>query len=553
MRGAMETDGRLRMRGLVDQLDLSVFVFLSAVKVLHALKRLGLHPREDGFRRATRAFFRAERAQPCMAAFGVSIPPGNSSATQLGSGSHTRDRLSDQLRRFLSTRSEMRNSLKWGKHLPRIVPRGPVDVVLASFSDQGALTSLHAYFDPVIAPVDPAGTKARAASRQVVFAYNETRDAAEQRRPVLLREQLAGLARTQGRTRALSDPGIGAFVERLLNATWLCFEELSCSPDEPAVADPAARVALPDFTRRRGPGLGGLVVLARLHPAGDAVDLWFHFDHALFDGVPFAEMISSLEREWGVPRPLVLPRRNAMVGLRSKVPCSSLGNGDSFVTQDFFDFQPLVQLRKGLSKRFAEKMEGEPLSMVGLLVWGLAQRQPFRDLTFHVVIDVPAAESRERTIGIVSIRPSTFFNREDPQLGFIAFQRRLSRMIASTRERRSGQYELVDTLAVMPAELYPLALTIFGRGIREVFGTFGVSVIRNTAVVNAAQTDVQTDGFLGFGRFDLPTEDGRLLGAANAKGPVAKLDAYLDAVRVVAAGDIGLPGIVPSSSGASGE
>jgi hypothetical protein len=546
MSGSPETGGRLTIRGLADHWGLSAFTFLSAVKVLHAAKRLGLCPREDGFRRSTRAFFRSERAQPCMAAFGVAIPLGHPGAAQAGPGSAAGDRVADGLRRFLSTRPEMRRSLKWGRFLPRIVPRGPTDVVRVSFSEQGALTSLRSHFDPRLPTLDPTGADMRAVCRQLVFAYNETCNVGENGRPALLHDRLAGWARKQGRGRSSPDPEIGQCIERLLNAVWVCFEEIPSKPGEPAVADLSARVALPDFTRRRGPGPGGLVVLARIHPGRDVADLWFHFDHAVFDGAPFAEMINSLEREWSVPWPLVLPCRSPAWGLRSKVPCSVVENEDSIVAQDFFDFRPLVRLRKELAVRFAEKMEGEPLSMVGMLVWGLAQQQAFRNLKFTVVLDIPEAEARERTLGIAPIRPASFFNHVDPQVGFIAFQKQLSGIITATRERRSESYELVDTLATMPALLYPLALSIFGSGIKEIVGSVGISVLRDTSTVSAAQSDIHTDGFLGFGRFDLPTEDGRLMGAVNVRGPQARVEAYLDAVRAVAAGDICLSTIVPA-------
>ncbi|MFH0917077.1 MAG: hypothetical protein V1912_11625 [bacterium] len=520
------------MRRLVDRWSYSALAFLAAIKLLQLLRRLGLHPRQDGFRRATRAFFQSQEAHPCMAAFGLDL------AQPSIIGDHPEGRIAcDQtvrhLRGFLASRPDMQNCLRWGRLQAKIVKRTTLDLVRADYAGDGGLIEIRPFLDPDLPIRDFDPDETSAVCDALVHAYNRTRVYPDKRRPLGLRRDLLQRVKTNaGRSRAAKRNALH-LADRLLSAVWIDFETLPAGNTHGDRVDPRIRVQPPPLRERMGPGPGGFVVTARIHPYLEAVDLWFQFHHALFDGVPFAEMLTDLEQRWGVVAPLLLPAPEPPTSPRQSMRCSEPRAEESWVVQDWLDFRPLLTQRGHLKARLAERLKDEGVSTVGLMIWNLAHLAAFEDVKFTVVLDVPAAQGRERTLGIAPIRPAAFFDHRDPEAAFLAFNRELARRIQGTRERRSESYELVESIALLPACLYPYALALLGAGIRECVGTLGISVIRETAVVIAAQGDIHVDGFLGIGRFDLPAENGGQVAVVMVKGPPDKIDGYRQAIHAV--------------------
>ena len=529
------------MARLVDRWSVSTLLFFAAMKLLQTARRLGLRPREDGWRRATRAYLQTQQGHACMTSFGLDPWSAGGSARERSDPKRLERHLAERLRLFLAGRPEMDRRLTWGRTTARIVSRGPMDLVRVAFSGSGRLETIQPYLDGRQPLSHLDGDELDALGRELIAAYNRTLDAADRLRPFLLQRAL--LKRVDRRPWGGSDDATEArwYADRLLSAVWLCFEWLSPASSDTGDADPRAHLAVPDFSRMRGPGLGGFVIFARVHPVADAVDLWFHFHHSLADGAPFAELIGALEAEWSVLQPLLLPASAGGEPLRWRAPYSANSGRTSDVILEYVDFRPLLRLRKELNERHAGELGSDAITIAGLLVWGLSRHEVFRESKFTVVLDVPATQDRERTLGLAPCRPAAYADEADPLSGLLAFQRALSRLIAATRERRSESYELLESLALMPASIYPLAYRLLGKAMEETVGTTGISVIRNTSLVIPVRSDIHRDGFLGFGTFFVPTQNGEQLGAVTINGPPERLEPSMGAVRGVAAGDVGLP------------
>ncbi len=464
-----------------------------------------------------------------MAVFGLDV--GRPLAATDPQTRNDRDQTAIRLRDFLASRPDTWKCLRWGRHQAKIVRRASLDLAQVDFAEDGNLIKVHPWLDPDLPLRGLSVGESAAVCAVLAEIYNRTRTLPDKLRPFRLRRDLLREVKAMTLTSEAARRDALHLADRLLTAVWVSSEALPTSTTDVERVDPLLRIQPPPLREHLGPGAGGLVIMARTHPALGAVDLWFQFHHALFDGVPFAEMLSDLERQWGVAVPLVLPAAEPPEVPRPLIRCSGPRAKESWVLEDWLDFRPLLQQRRCLEEQLAERLKGERISTVGLLVWGLAHHDSFEDAKFTVVLDVPPAGERERTLGIAPIRPAVFFDDRDPEAAFLAFNRELGRRLQGTRERRGESYELVESIALLPASLYQLALAVFGSGIRECIGTVGVSVIRDSPVVIAAQTDIHVDGFLGIGRFDLAAEDGGQAGVLMVKGPRERIDGYLRTVR----------------------
>lgn len=530
------------MRTLVDRWSLSACAFLGIIKLLQVLRGLGLRPREDGFRRATRALFHTPEAHACMAVFGLDVSRQPVSQQPLADEPCDRPScpsphaaLIARLRSVLASRPEIRRRLSWGRIEVRIVERDLLDLVEVGYDDDGLLTTVV----PFLAPSEDsyAPDVLDLVGRELVEAYNQTLHHPARRRPFDLRHTLLRHVNAHPGLAPARRGEAARLADRLFNAVWITVETVRPpGPGEEPADFLRRRLEPPDVGRNLGTGGGGFVITVRHHPDLAAVDLWFEFHHALADGAPCAEWFAELEREWGVRAPLTLPAPEAPHGPRPRVRCSVAGSRESWLTWDHLDLGPLLTARDEIQAHLDQQARGDRVSTLGLLLWRLLRSSVFRDLKFSIAVDVPSTPNRERTLGIAAIRPAVFLDDHAPDQGFAQFNRELSRRIRDTRERRSDTYELVESIALLPAPLYPVALALLGKGIRECLGTIGISSLRGTSVVIPAQSDIHTDGFLGYGRFDIPTAQGDRAGIVAAKGPPELIDAYMEAVRLAVEG-----------------
>ncbi|MFC1599370.1 hypothetical protein ACFL2W_01140, partial [Candidatus Omnitrophota bacterium] len=136
----------LRISRLINRWSPATTFLLVGIKVLQFLRKIGLKPQEDGWRRATRVFLRTEESKFVLASFRLKIPiDWESEATS--DPKYKEKYIVDKISRFLRGRSECHWRLQWGRFSVRRVPHETVDAVFACFDERGYLRYIDPYFD----------------------------------------------------------------------------------------------------------------------------------------------------------------------------------------------------------------------------------------------------------------------------------------------------------------------------------------------------------------------------------------------------------------------
>jgi hypothetical protein len=519
------------LRTLVDGWTIPALAFWSLTASLQAARRAGMRPHEDGWRRASRAYFRREEAKYCLATFGLSLPAESESLTA-------------KLAAFLQTEPELRRRLEWTRFQARVLHTDVVDVVSADYEPGGRLRILR----PLLDPAHPAADSLAAPLRlqleaALVYAYNTTLNVRDERRPAALQRRLAKLVASRRDLSPENRRDAIEYTRRLLSAVYVV-----TAP--PATAE--ERFTAPRFTKLRHPGCGILTVVCRVAPSADAsgsadsqvalVDLWLQFSHPAIDGAPAQDLVDRLKAAWQLASPLRVPA--ARVGWWSPPAlCSTSARSPRaarYFTQGFIDLSAVLAARREL-KEHPRAGESTP-SLAGMLVWGLSLNPRLSALKFAVTVDVPAQGDWERTMGIALTRPQRFRRQTSPRSGslglmgeFALFQRDLTEQIAATRERRGASHELLQSLALVSPALYPLVLRLLPRGLEALVGGAVVSVVRTAEIVLLALDEHARDGSIGVGSLLVPTDDGRRVGSVCIKGTYEQVCRGREAVEAMAA------------------
>ena len=236
------------------------------------------------------------------------------------------------------------------------------------------------------------------AHEAIVAAYNRTRHLPEVGRPAAL---LCEVERTCSATGADA-----AYARRLLSACCVSFESI-------APADSAQRFRPPEFRARRNLGFGFLRVVMRTGSGPGSVDAWVSAHHVGLDGVPLQDLLSALERAWGVAEPVTFPPPDRAD--RPFMPargCSIAGERavDEIVT--FVDVSPIVALRDSLNERHRSVI-GAPITLGALIAWLLNQEPEFAGVRVASTIDVAASDGYDRDVDVVPLRPADFTRGAD--------------------------------------------------------------------------------------------------------------------------------------------
>jgi len=93
----------------------------------------------------------------------------------------------------------------------------------------------------------------------------------------------------------------------------------------------------------------------------------------------------------------------------------------------------------------------------------------------------------------------------------------------------------MESYALTTPFLYKLIQKLFPRSFSEFVGTIGITMIRDSDHFTTPLSDINPDGFLAFGNFSVPTEDGGRAGVVTARGTKTQVENYLAAVKDVAA------------------
>jgi hypothetical protein len=191
---------------------------------------------------------------------------------------------------------------------------------------------------------------------------------------------------------------------------------------------------------------------------------------------------------------------------------------------DFLNFAPLLECRRRLNVRRAHA--GFQTATIGaVLVWNLSKHPGFSRKKFAVTVDVPATTREPRCVDIVVTRPAEFG-------GLDPFVDDFNAQVTACRERRSPTRRAMQAMALLRPGAAMSLLRRNPERTRETFGTVGVSLLRETDVFLAPMSDPGfDDGFLAIGRMNLPTADGKTVGAASIKGDPGRPAVLLAALR----------------------
>lgn len=503
----------LQVSEFVDRYSPPVLSSLAALKLLEGLSRLGWTAREEGWRKSAQTYFRTEASKFVLASLGLAAKsPGDDEEPSL--------HLARRLQRFLREQPVCRWCLQWERFAARRLPCPEVDLVIATFDASERLQHLQPVLDEHSPPLGAVDMEARSwLCQQVVEAYEATRQVEDVDRPLKLERELRHRLEQHPWPSESSRAEAQRFTERLLRATFLVVEPLSLG------ATAEQRHTPPPFLHRKHPGHGLLALHARLSPEMGVVDLWWQIHHSPVDGAPMQEVLGALRDAWGSRAVPLSPAPGASLPPQA---CGRRQGREQVCAVDFLDFSPLLSARERLRRELAGPLEA-PVSLSGLLLWGLAQQPAFTDRKFVMPVDVAATPWAERTLGTLVIRPAVHF-REDKRQGLLSFLRAFEARLRATQERRSAATSAMQLFAVAPPFLYEAQRRLAAAAMAEGFGTVGITLLKDAEVFLPPLGDANPDGFLGFGRFTQAAEGGQA-GAVGIKGTAAQVESYRQALR----------------------
>jgi hypothetical protein len=259
-------------------------------------------------------------------------------------------------------------------------------------------------------------------------------------------------------------------------------------------------------------------------PDGRTADVWMQVHHAAADGAPMQELLGQLRKALGEREQVLFPAPETWRPLAVARPWHLPGDRPIEHALDFLDFTPLLELRRELNS-FREKRGTSPATVGATLVWSLSRQADFRGKRFAVTVDVPATPREPRCVDLVVTRPDAFPDLDSYVDDFNA-------QVAACRKRRSPTRRAMQAMALLSPTAALSLLRLNAERTRETFGTVGLSLLRDAQVFLAPMSDPGfDDGFLAIGRMDLPTADGRRVGAASVKGDRGKPERLLRALR----------------------
>ncbi len=523
---------KLKMRKLVDKWSPAVTFLFVVVKFLQFLKLLGIKTRQGGWRNAASAYLRAEHSKFSLAVFNLAYGADVPSPAAQPSFQQAREHLIKRLGAFLRDTRACHWRLQWSRNWAVRKKLNYIDIIHGEFyPDSNNLKKITIYLDPKRNTFKHLTEEHRELICKImVKTYNEVLDVNEKRRPYLLKKQLRKwLEREKSIPWKAFLEGL-FFIRRILSGTYIHFEELPGDAEESV----RRKFSTPDFYHRKHPGWGLINILCRFDAKFTEADLWFQFQHVPVDGLPMQEILDKLKSNWGISRKLCYPALDE----HSK-EITRLGSANTFLSasyhgQLFFDSANLLETRKKLNRKYLAEF-GDPVTTVSMLMWALCRHKCFRNCKFAFPIDLAEClrTGRERTLGMMFIRPSVYFSPHAPLKGFIAFQREFSRRLRETRERRSESFELLELYALTSPWLYLFTSKLFPEALGEFVGTVGLTMLKDSELFLTPLSDISTGGFMAFGNLRVPTVDGKYAGMVSVRGTHAQVEQYLKAIQAV--------------------
>ena len=516
-------DGKLRMRSLIDRWSFGAVVILVFVKVLQFLKRLGFSAEENGWRKATGIFLRKEHSKFILACFRLSYLRGGD-ADALPRASEI---IIERLAVFLRKNPACHWTLQYGFFMSTRKKIHFTDIIEVEFNKDGELISLVPHLDQTrenfaiinAAIVDEAAAK-------VISTYNSMRHMKDRHRGWLIEKRLRLWASRYWKLPYGGRIELRMLLERILNGTVIQFDVLDSNPEK-LTHD---RLSTPNLGKRKHPGSGLINVICRFTHDFKEADLWFQHHHVPVDGMPMQEMIEKLKEEWGTAGQIMYPALDK----RSAMPEIFYFGDKMFRARLYVNFDEIIALRREVNQRYYAEMGG-PATIASLIIWGLAHSPYFKESKFLFPVDTATIDDfpADRNISLLFIRPSRFFSK-DKFNGFLRFQREFNHRMFTTRIGKSESYELLELYAMTHPVFYYIAKYFMPKALNEIFGTAGITIIKNAEMFVSPITDIQINGFMALGNLCMPTEDGKTAGAVSICGSREQVKEYIRAVNRLA-------------------
>jgi hypothetical protein len=203
-----------------------------------------------------------------------------------------------------------------------------------------------------------------------------------------------------------------------------------------------------------------------------------------------------------------------------------------FRARIYVSFERFIKLRKHLNDKYYAQMGG-PATVSSMMIWGLAQQKFFRDRKFLFPVDtalITEQPPQDKNISLIFIRPSKFFNTQDPLEGFLKYQREFNQRLFATRLGKSESYEMLELYAMTHPLFYYIARYLMTKAMGEVVGTAGLTILKDAEMFVSPLTDLQFNGFVAMGNMMMPTEDGKTSGAVSICGSRKQVREYIKAI-----------------------
>lgn len=409
---------------------------------------------------------------------------------------------------FIRAEPEARWVLHHQKHFVER-QEGSGDLVVSRFSTDGELQKIEPWEDAL-----PLEDQLKIAEL-FCAAHRATRALPEGSRPEALQQAAAELMMQTGESSWLKS----RTAQRIRAGSQITFEM------QPQTAE---RFFPPDFRFRRPVGCGVFNIVVRLAQDFRTADVWLQIHHVATDGAPVQEMLSRLEKSWGTSNIPAFPdddpsRTPRLVSVQPAAMDRAL-----FEVADFINFAPLLEWRDAINKRFIDHIGGSA-PVIAVLMWHLARQKEFSGKKFSTAIDVPKAPPHARAVAMVGASTADY---EPSVNGFAEFARDYLKDLEKARLRTSQGWALTRQIALLPPWLAVMALKADAARGQRIFGTVGISMLKDAKVFSAPMEDAGWyEGFMAIGNLSLQTQSQGTVAAVTARGSAETARAYPAAIR----------------------
>src|SRR5579871_2640626 len=286
------------------------------------------------------------------------------------------------------------------------------------------------------------------------------------------------------------------------------------------------RFEISNLRFEKGIELPVMEFVARIAADG-RVDLWARVNHVAVDGVPAQEMMSRLEKAWGVREEVVFPIGEEFAAFEG--PRDTPGREGAAEVQTFVDFSALLAWRKKWNEKLVE-----PMTVSAAILWWLAKLRGFERMYMGTTVEVGAVDGLGRGVGVVVVRPGDYFGRAGGGERYVA---KFNREVDLTRRRKSASCKTLDAAAHLPAGLEKAVLKFGLEQGTTAFGRVGLTILKDAKVFGAPLGDAgHRDGFIAIGGIALKAREEKRVGCVVVKGDREKIAEMARVIREVMEG-----------------